>query len=399
LRNRSTVGVKAIGLFRRNLIILIFFAILLSVLSFVVLYKYESQYNLRGHLLGENNNGLMHAEDSDQNHKLNSIPLGVAAGGSLQYSSKDDQLEYFELLEALGVHWIRFDFSWSDIQRNGEHAYDWQKYDALVEHANRYGVNVLGMIGYTPYWARNSVCDYSDKCEPADPTKYSNFVNEVVSRYKSEGVSNWEIWNEPNNINFWKPAPNVSKYTEMLDMAYIAAKQADASSNIVSAGLSPATNENKNVAPVDFVKQMYNMGAKNSFDALGFHPYCFHESFNCPVEYADWSAWSQMSDTPSSIRKEMVLNGDEAKKIWITEFGAPTQGYGSVSESQQADELANAYNKLSRVNWTGPMFWYSLQDTGLDSNDSEDWFGLVRANGGKKPAFDVFKSITEKPTY
>ena len=38
-----------------------------------------------------------------------------------------------------------------------------------------------------------------------------------------------------------------------------------------------------------------------------------------------------MYQTSPSIRSIMVANGDSAKKIWITEFGAPTSGTPTTS--------------------------------------------------------------------
>ena len=172
----------------------------------------------------------------------------------------------------------------------------------------------------------------------------------------------WENWHEPNNINFWKPAPSPIEYTEMLKLAYDASKRANSSSITISAGLSPAVNKDGNIAPYDFVKSMYEYGTEGKFDALGFHPYCYHRSFNCPTEYAYWSAWSQMSKTSDNIRDLILSNGDGNKKIWITEFGAPIKGKNSISKDQQAEMVKNVHHEVSSVDWIGSVYCYSLQD-------------------------------------
>jgi len=320
------------------------------------------------------------------------LATGISAGGGLQYLSTTEREEYFNTAAELRAKWVRFDFAWWDIQEAGPSSYDWSKYDAVVAAAAAKDINVLGMVGYTPEWARPATCS-DDKCAPEDPTTYAAFVKKVVERYKTRGVSHWEIWNEPNNTVFWKPKPNVKDYASLLTLAYAAAKQADPSATIISGGLSPATNTDGNIAPIDFTEALYAEKAGESFDAFGFHPYCYSGTFNCPADYAEWSAWSQMNDTPRSIRSIMKKNDDD-KKIWVTEFGAPTNGPNSVTEKLQANMVRRSYEQLSRQSWAGTFFWYSLQDIGSDNEDVEDWFGLIDANGRKKASFDVFKEIS-----
>src|SRR5947207_2526952 len=76
---------------------------------------------------------------------------------------------------------------------------------------------------------------------------------------------------------------------------------------------------------------MYANGAAGSFDAVGWHPY----NYPYGLGYANWSAWSQMSETSPSARSLMTANGDGGKQIWATEFGAPT-GSASNEESEAA---------------------------------------------------------------
>jgi len=103
----------------------------------------------------------------------------------------------------------------------------------------------------------------------------------------------------------------------------------------------------------------------------------------------------------------MVSKGDSNKKIWVTEYGAPTGGPGSV---RGLDELTFTYDfdymsetaQQSMVqqvttfygqnkDWMGPFFWYSLKDNGTDRNTPENFFGLLRFDGSKKPAYEVLR--------
>jgi polysaccharide biosynthesis protein PslG len=309
---------------------------------------------------------------------------GIATGGDFQFLDAVERNRRLDDFAALGVRFIRFDFSWADIQRDGRNSYDWTKYDAVVSAANARGIKVLGLITYTPAWARPSNCT-TIFCAPKNLNDYKNFVSQAVTRYSPMGVHYWEIWNEPNITNFWQPTPDAARYTQMLKGAYQAAKAADPGAVIITGGTSPATDSGGNIAPRTFVTRMYANGAKGSFDALGHHPYCFDgETFNCPIQYADWSAWSQMNDTNPSLRSIMSANGDSAKPIWATEFGAPTANDPrAVSETKQAQMVTDGYNLFNSYSWSGPLFWYTYKD-------SSDYYGLLRPDGTRKPSYDAY---------
>ncbi len=330
--------------------------------------------------------------------------FGISAGGGLQYLSSTDLARELDTMKQLGAKWVRFDFVWSDIQSGGRNSYNWSRYDAVVAAANARGLRVLGILGYTPTWARPSTCTGSDKCAPANPDDFGVFARAAAQRYTSQGVNHWEIWNEPNIVNFWQPQPNVLTYAALLKSGYTNIKSVNVNATILTGGTSPAATGGGNISPTDFATGIYANGGKNYFDALAHHPYCYAGTFDCPTTYAAWSAWSQMSQTPISLRSIMTSNGDASKQIWATEFGAPTSGDGAVSESQQAQMVTKAYQIFNSYTWSGPLFWYSARDAGTNVADREHWFGLQRYDRTQKPAYNAYiqavKSIvgTATPT-
>src|SRR5207302_5543094 len=122
-----------------------------------------------------------------------------------------------------------------------------------------------------------------------------------------------------------------------------------------------------NFAPYDFLKGIYQNGGKGYFDAVGHHPYCYAGAFDCPNVYASWSAWSQMADTPRNLVGLMQAYGDGGKKIWGTEFGAPTNGSSkAMTEDHQATMITEAYSLWRSYRFTGPLFIYSFRDAATD---------------------------------
>jgi polysaccharide biosynthesis protein PslG len=318
--------------------------------------------------------------------------FGIAAGDRLPLLSSAGLNSYMDDAKVLGAAWIRFDFSWVDIQPTSASTYNWSKHDAIVQAANARGIKVLGTLAYPPKWALPSNCQNSYECPAANPAQFAEFSKAVVQRYASQGVHHWEIWNEPN-LGKMTPA----QYTPLLIASYTVIKSTDSSAIVLGGSLAPAATEGKDYSPVDFLKGMYANGAKGKFDALAHHPYCWGggPTFDCPKTFAQWSAWSQMQETNPSLRSVMTQNGDQDKKIWGTEFGAPTAG-GSVAtpESKQAQVVKDAYTMWNSYNWTGPLLWYQYQDKCNNNSDTECFFGLKRYDGTPKPGYDAYKTIS-----
>ncbi|MBU1130004.1 hypothetical protein KKE45_01640 [Patescibacteria group bacterium] len=328
--------------------------------------------------------------------------LGIAAGGDLPYLGQSDLDIYFSQLKELGISWLRYDFEWRLIQTNGPSDFDWSGTDRVVQTASKYGIKTLGTITYTPTWAQSPACKGNFACAPADPNAFGLFAGQVTARYAPQGIHHWEIWNEPNYHGFWKPAPNVSSYVAILKSAYTNIKKVDPSAFILSGGLASAGDEDNNIAPITFIRALYKLNTTKDFDAVAIHPYTYPALPSYP---ASWNSWQQID----SIRQLMIDHGDGNKPLWITEYGAPTSGSGNSHDITQLDNFAwgsdymteNAQEMMitdvlslfSQIKGpTGPFFWYSLHDNGTSKDTPENFFGLLRNDWSKKPAYDTFRN-------
>jgi hypothetical protein len=285
---------------------------------------------------------------------------------------------------------LRFDINWSQIQNGGPASYSWTNIDRVVSGARSRGMEPLGVIIFTPAWARPA--GTSARYAP-DATQYAAFASTAVAHYAALGVHTYEVWNEANIQTFWQPAPNVAGYTKVLKAAYTAIKGADPTATVLTAGTAPAPSNGTNVSPVDFLSGVYANGGKGSFDAVAHHPYAWPAY---PGDAKTWSAWYQMYGTTPSLRSVMQANGDSAKKIWATEFGAPTSGpAGSfVDEATQAQMLTKAYTLWSSYSWSGPLLWYAGRDQGTTTDTRENFFGMLRYDFSPKPSYTSFEALT-----
>ena len=331
--------------------------------------------------------------------------FGIAAGGGWTYLTQEELNKYFESLVDLGVQWIRWDVDWSVIQKGGPESFNWAGTDRVAQTAKRYGIESLGIIDYAPRWASDKACKVGTKCAPADSNAFAKFAGEAASRYK-DSIAYWEIWNEPNLAFFWGPRPSAKKYVDILEVAYLEIKKANPSAIVLSGGLTPVGDgHDGSISPLIFMNELYKAGANQYFDAVAMHPYTFPLG---PDYNIVKNSWHQMH----SVRQLMVKHGDSAKKIWITELGAPTGGPGRsfslnqslgfnrdtdfMKESAQSGLLTktlNFYHQYYHTDSFGPFFWYSLRDEGIGRDTSENFFGLLRYDWSKKPAYDVYKSM------
>ena len=318
--------------------------------------------------------------------------VGIAGGGAIQLLGNADRKRYFDSLAAVGAGWIRLDINWAVIQRRGPSSYDWAPVDRLVQAARRRGIRVLGTLVFTPTWARASGLPAT--APPTRAADFGRFASRAATHYSALGVHAYEIWNEPNIAAVWATGPDPARYTRLLKQAYAAIKRVDRSAVVVSAGLSPysvyGAADAKGMNPLTFLERMYADGARGSMDAVGWHPY----NFPWGLGYYSWSGWSQMAATSPSARSIMKAHGDGKKKIWATEWGAPTgTSSQSMSEAAQAALIRAGLRQLKAWSWAGPSFVYSFRDLGTNLSDREQNFGLVRHDWKPKPAYAAFRSV------
>lgn len=316
--------------------------------------------------------------------------MAIATGFNALRNQTDAELRAeFADYAALGAKLLRTDLNWHLVQEHGPEAYDWRAPDRVIALAREAGLDVLLVVGSVPHWARRMP---GMRSAIAKPDPYAQFLSVAVARYAPKGVHLWEVWNEPNLDGPW-PGPDPVAYARLLKAAYPAIKAADPEAVVITGGLASVENSGpllgpkKHISAADFVRTLYEEGAGQSFDALGFHPYSYPK---LPSEPDGWIGWNLMT---GPVRKVMEENGDADKRIWLTEFGAPSNAAESgVTEEAQAAMLTDAHGLAAALPYAGPLFWYSYRDLGTDASDNEDWFGLLRADGARKPAYAAFRA-------
>lgn len=320
---------------------------------------------------------------------------------------------HLDEMQALGVNTVRIGLPWrynepfppGTLPPPLEEA-AWARSDYIVNAAADRGMAIVAALVHAPDWAGvvpNWDWSLFGAEEPPHPELFGEYAGRVATRY-GEKIAAYEIWNEPNSLFAWMPTIDPAAYTEVLQAAYAAIKDAngdDPNDPLVVAGVlvavfsSPITMD-----PVTFVETMYASGAKGYFDALSFHPYHYTLKFSEGVKDDFWRApLEQLID----IRQLMLDNGDAALKIWATEYGLSTFGDNAVTEEQQAEfieDFLNAWKDLKDADGTsyaGPSFIYTLRDrlvNGVLTLDTS--LGIFNVDWTAKLAAQVIKDFIEE---
>ena len=318
------------------------------------------------------------------------------------WESDADLARDLDAIVAAGATRTGFDIDWNSIQDAGPNTYWWHATDRVVLAARQRGLIVGGGLDYSPTWARPVDCPANTThCLPEHVEDYARFAQAAVLRYGPtpnrlpRSITNWSIWNEPNNPEFAQPKPDPVHYADLLKAAYVAIKAADPNAIVVTGGTSPAGDaaDGSEISPATWLVDLYLNGAQGFFDAVGHHPYSFPVN---PLDAHPWNAFTQTVD----LHLIMTYFGDGAKKIWGTEAGAPTGTNAvAVTDAQQAQWVRDYFQgwNTTYASFTGPLSWFSHRDSGVDRSDWVQNLGLLRHDWTPKPAFTAFQEVMHAP--
>ena len=146
-----------------------------------------------------------------------------------------------------------------------------------------------------------------------------------------------------------------------------------------------------------FLQQLYDAGARGSFDVLGVQAYGLRSG---PDDLRLASGDVNFSRT-MAVRELMVKNGDAARPVWATEIGwnAPPPDYtgpipyGMVSERLQASYTVRAFERArTEWPWMGVMavWFFKLPEPW----EGQPWYYFRMVSPGFRP-YPVYDALRE----
>ena len=284
-----------------------------------------------------------------------------------------------DLMKEAGVGFVRMDFLRSDIE-SGQGGYTFDKYDRIVRILEEKNIKILGLLGYNA-----SREDQKWNAAP-DEAGYVQYAKAVVEHFRGS-VKYWEIWNEPDSADYWQPQDGLKRYAQLLKRVYPELKKTDPTCKIVLGGLSQYWSIH--------LRYLYKADAGGSFDIVNIHPFV-DPLLADPILVLEGNC--------RAVQKVMRDNGDISKPIWLTEIGCPGTSKAGVknwwagrnpSEDEQAQWVQKIYAHRGRYPGVQKIFWAFFRDTRGHFDSGVDYFGLVRADFSKKPAFDSYQRATQ----
>ncbi|HET6317663.1 MAG TPA: cellulase family glycosylhydrolase, partial [Chloroflexota bacterium] len=266
-------------------------------------------------------------------------------------------------IQAAGLQSVRFDVQWDKLEPavNTWSASYLSELDMVVGEAVKRGRGPLLVLMNTPAWARANVG--TSATPPSDVQDYANALGYLAGRYASQPGMAYEIWNEPNQVEFWDTpgGPDALTYARMLKAAFTSIKSKAPSATVVGGAI--AFNDQT------FLQGLYAFGGiVGYYDAISLHPY---SAGYAPESNGD--GFHSFKLAVEQTMQTMAQYNQQNKPIWITEMGWSTS---LVSDATRAAYLRRAVAMVR--GWPQvAQFQVYLQN----QTDGHSDVGLVTAQG------------------
>lgn len=291
----------------------------------------------------------------------------------------DPPVDSFKETKKLSIAWGRTDANWDALEpTQGQYSWDSLDQEVIGAHAN--GINLALVINHAPSWPTKQDAAFF-------LSSFDTFMQALVARYKpggilaqqqgwgNYGVSYWEVFNEPNltglGWSVWKDDPKMlfPLYVEVAKVANKAIRAQDVNAFILSAGLAADGIFDWSMSSKEYLAGLYKGGVGICFDIIAYHPY---------------SSLGKFKELYTELHAITGSFGDARIPLWFNEFGNG-DGDDEIQRQQTEQVLKERYIPDG-------FFYFALAD--LPGN--ADKFGLITADGKKKPAYDAFVKGLQK---
>ena len=289
-------------------------------------------------------------------------------------------------VRATGATLARSDAFWEAAEPHapvaGRHTYDWSFNDQIAGSLAAHGLTWLPIIDYSAPWAETVAGQ--DHSPPRSDADFSAYAAAFAARYGSGGafwrahpgltpqpVSAIEIWNEPDNPEFWVPGPDAAAYARLYLDARTAVDAAEPGMRVLIGGLT---------APGAFLPAMVQAVPElaGHVDGVAIHPY---------------GRPGLVVDRVRGARAALVRLGMGAVPLYVTEFGWTTQppgavGYGPAGQRPAyiADVLTTLGHLQCGLAATVLYTWVTPQ---RNPADAQDWYGIANPADASAPTPDT----------
>ncbi|MBK8899994.1 MAG: hypothetical protein IPM53_02310 [Anaerolineaceae bacterium] len=258
--------------------------------------------------------------------------------------------------KATGATWNRWPLYWNEIEQ-ANNVFSWAYQDVAIHNDLQQGFRLDAILLGTPAFFTTSSRTFTrpprpvpghplsiDAVQAATPqglyqpvftdgsnvlgpgkqinpaNRWARFVFTAVSRYKpggflaqangwpaGQGVTHWEIWNEPDLTSFWDGT--TADYARLLQVGYLAARLADPNAKIIFGGLA------NDSAKLTFYNDVMTIFDGDPYAAT----YAYYHDILATHNYLyAWRSWYHVWRAENTLAARNL-----SKPIWLNETGVP----------------------------------------------------------------------------
>lgn len=219
----------------------------------------------------------------------------------------------YALLGQSGVKFARCQSGWSRCAKSRGH-YDFAWLDRIIAQLSGAGIQpwmglTFGNRLYCPQARHPSAVGCPPVCCGNEAIEaWQNFIRATVQRYRGK-VTHFEIWNEPDNRQFWGPGlPDMAEYVKLVRITSAIIRAEAPESKIIGGAFSD----------VQAAEQCLKLGMGDFCDAVSYHSYTMYPEFHAKM----------MVD----VVREAVRKHAPHLRIWHGESGCPSQSKDHYDE-------------------------------------------------------------------
>ena len=247
-----------------------------------------------------------------------------------------------------------------------------QKYDAQLTQLDAMGVRPVWVVSYTNTLYDENLPPHTD----AGLKAFARFAGAAAAHFRNRGVL-WEIWNEPNEPNFWAAASRAPTSTRRWSKPPPRRSGRPTPSAPILAGA------------ISQIRPALHRDLPSASSARTASP-------RSPSIRIATGSRSRSSVTIADVRALIARYtpaGRRPTPIVCSEWGYTT-ATDQTSEADQGRYIVRMYlvNLLSGVDLT---IFYDWTDDGSNPADNESRFGIVRQDLTPKPAYTAIAAFAE----
>src|SRR5271157_118825 len=264
-------------------------------------------------------------------------------------------------------------------------------YDALLD----LGIKPFVEFSFMPRYLASGdtqVFKYpSNITPPSSDAQWTSLINLLVTHWKNrygiDELLDWyfEVWNEPNLINFW--IGTQAEYFNLYKNAVNAIKAVD---QHLRAG-GPASSDGRWITP--FLQFCYDEGVPVDF--ISTHVY----QSDKPLGGTNFVSGNYIPDLVARVRVEIEASAFPALELHFTEYGSTSSPNDLMHDT--ANQAAFICDTVASINEQVTSFSYwtvsdIFEELGLPDTEFHGGFGIKTIHGVRKPSFNAFYFLKQQ---